>query len=469
MERTSAINIKSAKEQTNFAEVLFVFIALFFSSMVGAKIFGVSLNKAALLPLELFLFYKVVSSNKVIEIKSSTKFLLLFYVLQILNSTVALIFNSGYNIKYDNYSSTLMNNVIQNIFIYIPIVILLSNYPDKERIFKTALKCLVAVCRIHAFWALAQFILWQVEFDLNGFVFTDILNGALGENYQSNLANIGGSIVLRVTGLNFDPAYLSTLMIMGSCFDRRKLFNLLYLLCCTLAMSRVGMVVLVLLLVVRYAMAKKEHGFDMSTDNILKTLSVAVLIVMAFLIMYFSLDAFKVQVDKAIQRFAGVFSPSESKDGTSRHVLYPIYAIYCWIFDLNFLQKLIGVGARISGVVFTNSDFVKDNMTFNSTMLNSAWEIECDYAELLLGDGLIGIVLFLLILLALFRSKDKRFKLFGIVLFFYCVMYDTFAVTVLQVCLIFYFSCYNKYAYKKKSGQGVADVDKTKKDNTVPV
>lgn len=49
------INIKKYFKNGDFV----IFIAVFFSSIVGAQILGVSLNKIALIPLELFLLFKM--------------------------------------------------------------------------------------------------------------------------------------------------------------------------------------------------------------------------------------------------------------------------------------------------------------------------------------------------------------------------------------------------------------------------
>lgn len=415
---------------------LFIFIAVFFSSILGAQAFGISLNKIALIPIELYLVSYCVKHGINFQIKKNVIPLIVFYVVQVLGSLIGLL-NSLYY-KYDNYIPTLTNNIVQNLIFYIPILVICSNLKSNiyDNFIRVLVKQLLFVCRLHCIYAILQFSSWYfLDFDLNNFLFNDILNGTLGDNYKTEFVNLDGVIRLRVTGLNYEPAMLSFIMLLGICMDKSVFFKFLYLLSCVLALSRSG--IITILIVFLYQMFKfaKANQYRISKNSVIKGIIVFILIVLLFIICYFNITPLRDQVDSIIDR---ILNFSTENSGDNRHLMYPIYAFYSWTIDLGLVEKLVGVGARVGGIVFTHSPYVSDMLTFNNLMLNSAWEIECDTAAILLGDGLIGFIAYLTIIIRLMKSIDIKVTSFGLGLLIFGIMYDCFTFTLTQIVIILF-------------------------------
>lgn len=132
---------------------------------------------------------------------------------------------------------------------------------------------------------------------------------------------------------------------------------------------------------------------------------------------------------------------------------YPFLSIYSWFFDLNIIERLIGVGIRTEGLVFNHSQYIASFFDFNRTMLTSAWAIECDFASILLGNGIIGMLVYLYLYIQLIKSKDMSLILLGIGLLVFGIMYDVFISTIVQTTLIFIFAYRGDMLCAKKQVQ----------------
>lgn len=416
-----------------------VFIAVLFSSMVGAQLWGISLNKLALLPLELYCLFHVLKHRKIIIASTSTP-LICFYFAQIVGSFIALL-NHNYLSLYSNYRSTLQNNIIQNVFIYLPLVFSLSVLDNKDKLLSYLKRSLIYTCRIHCVWAIAQFVLWYaISFDFNNFVFVDLLNGLLGDNYKTFLIFLDGKTQLRATGLNYEPAAMATIMLLGVCLEKTFLLKLIYCATCFLGMSRTGIIVTfgTLGFQIIYTSIKHRKNFD---KKLLKKALFYLAGAIVFVLVCLSIDFLRTHILNALSRFMNM---GNRQDGTSRHLMYPIYSLYAWFNELNIAQKTFGIGARVSGLAFSNSEYISSQMILNQTMKTTAWEIECDFAAILLGDGLIGIIAYFALLVGLIKKKELGWISLGVGLFVYGVMYNTFSQTLMQIILITLFSTSKK-------------------------
>lgn len=410
-----------------------IFFALFFSSMLGAKIFGISLNKLALLPLEAVIVYYVIKNRKIYGNKNLYS-LFGFYIVQIAGSLFAIVF-VRYN-NYVGYYNRLITNVIQNVFIYIPILFGLGVLREKFPLYKYFKRALLWVVRIHCVWAIIQFLFWNIfDLNINEIIFKDFLNGFIDISFEQILINIKGKTQIRAAGLTIHVAF-AALMMMGVCFEKNYLLKLLYCLSCVLSMSRTGIVAsfglfFFQLICLLFSIEKSKRKKIFCRGAIISA-SICVI----FLLGYLTIPFVKEQVNNVLDRFLNINS---NKDGSKRHVMYPIYAVFSWIVDLNLFQKIWGIGARVSGLVFVNSNYVSKNMIFNNEMLTTAWEVECDFAAILLGDGIVGFAFYLCMLYILIKSKNRELASLGLGLFVFGIMSAAFSNTLIQITLIFVF------------------------------
>lgn len=421
------------KKYVHFNILFFlIFIAVFFSSMLGAQLFGISLNKIGLIPLEIYVIYHILINGK-ISVNKNLYPLLIFYLVQVIGSLFGLM-KVSYNDTYSGYNERLINNIIQNILIYLPIVTGIGLIKDKYPIFDYLKKSIIYVARFQCVWAIIQFLLWvTVRFDLNDYIFIDIFNGGLGDSFNTTLIFLNGKTSLRAIGLNHEPAALATLMLLGVCFDRKILFKVVYFFACVLAMSRTGIIAILVTLfiqIIYHFYHKKQYA---RVKLFYRLFFGAIFLTILFFILYNKIETIKLQVDNVLDRF---FNMGENSDGSERHIMYPIYAWYSWLMDLNIFEKIWGVGARVSGLTFVHSEYVSSHMIFNNEMLTTAWEIECDMGAILLGDGIVGFFAYLYILFRLIKTKNIELLSLGTGLFVYGFMYATFSNTLIQITLI---------------------------------
>ena len=411
-----------------------IFIAVLFTSLLGATVFGVSLNKIALIPFGVGLLLEFFGTNKhIFRVNRTEKKLLSFYIGAILSCLIGL-FNDN---SFSGYTSKLVSYAVQLLICYIPIALFLWSSKNRENYFKCFQKSVVTVCRIHCIWALVQFISYSLySFDLNSFVFTNLLHGALGGKWTS-WSWENGTLALRVTGLNYDSAYLAIILIFGFIFDKRKAFRVLYFAAAVLSMSRTGIFTMTLAFVVD--LYNKNSLKTIDSKKIFKMVVSIGVISLVFLYLYNTLESVQYQVDYAMSRVADINS-SEKSESTVLHQKYIPYSLLFYLSYLNPIQKLIGVGPRVAGIVFAENESNYSAIVLNQTQQYTAWPIECDFAEVLLGYGILGFILYYGILYDIYKGGNKQLRLFSISMVVMGIMYDYVEMTFFQLALIFILS-----------------------------
>ena len=102
-------NLINRKIGRGFEIVLF--IALMGASMLGAQMLSFSLNKLALIPLEIYLVWYVIKNKEEIRISKFCIPLLIFYFAQFAGSIVGLL-NTNFRQQYLTYYDRLSNNLL---------------------------------------------------------------------------------------------------------------------------------------------------------------------------------------------------------------------------------------------------------------------------------------------------------------------------------------------------------------------
>ncbi len=437
--RCSAIEKKTAfidLEKKNPLINVTVFIAVFFSSMLGAQFLGISLNKIALLPLEFVLFILAIKRKNVVPWNEKKRNLLFWFLAIILSSLVGLTEKD----QLSGYEGLLLANIVQYIAIYIPILLMVNVINDP---FARIKKSIVIVAEINSIWAIVQFVCWYLfSFDWNSFVFISLLKGVMGTKWTA-WDFTTGVLMIRATGLNYDPAFLSQLMVFGFALSKSKLWKAFFLFTCICSMSRVGMVSI--FLIVLYAGYKKITNHDkwhLEKNFLFHTVFFCLIIGMTFVYLYNSVEIVKNQTDSFVNRFAFVSSISTdnaSMDVSSRrHSIYAPLSILV-MAEQPMLNVLFGVGPRIGGSAITHSSYIKE-INPSPEMLCRVWCVECDFAEILLGTGLFGLCLYYLNLFSLLRVKNRYsdyYKKIVMAVFLFGFMYGIGLNTLTVLLFIF--------------------------------
>lgn len=410
-----------------------IYFAIFLSSIIGVQIGGISLNKMALIPLEIILLLQPNLQYQIKNVKRNRMHLVMWYCIAIFASLGGFLFaeNVAYIYKADIEKKELYQ-VIQSLLIYIPIIVLIPN-KIKKRDTKIIIKdAFIITARIQTIWAIIQFFLYYVlSFDLNKWLFVDVLKNASEQWTRFN--NIGGVILLRPTGLNQDAAFLGILLIVGSIFDTSYIWKILYVLVGILSFSRATLITMLALLA--YRLYKKIRGklIIIRLNNILKILIVFGLILIVFGYLYVNVPFINTQINRMILRLTMI---SSGQDGTAKHMSYPKVATEIYLFNMPIYTKLFGIGLPITGVAFNAFSNYIDSFTMGVGYIDRVWTIECDYATTLIGTGIVGLFIYYSFYLKLYKNtRDLHIKELIICIVIYGVMYNLAGITNIQFLL----------------------------------
>lgn len=401
-----------------------IFIMVFFSSIVGGKIGGLSLNKISMIPLMLYL---IIHSKK-ITLRKSLFPLSCFYLLGAFSAVLSL--TSPYAVEVEGYISKSVFYAVQMILLFIPMLLLMSSSKEKEAILSSTVDAIVVTSRINIIIVFLEFVSYFI-FDVS---FTNgILKILYGIDNASALIYLPGiGIFLRPTGLNMDPAYLGVILVFGFIFENNLVWRMLGVVAAICSMSRSSILIIVAIAIISFI---QNNGIKRIKKSYLV---IMVLFVGVCILAIFAVPSINSQIDGLLSRF-NIGNEMKSEDvGTMRHMLYIPKSIEVFLFYYNPIQKLFGFGPRLSGTIIAHAKVMDSYL--NPEMFYAAWSIECDIAELLLGYGLVGFILYYFCL-----SKLRKVDVYGnnlfLVFFLYSIMYDISASTYAQFVLMVFLSC----------------------------
>ena len=217
----------------------FLFFAVLASCMIGAQVLGVSFAKIALIPLELFLLFRLKKLK--VRLNKEKKMLLIWFGLVLVSSFVNIAITDS---PLKGYKTLLLLNIVQTLVFQIPILFMLG---CEKNIFEKVKRFIMIVAKINCVWCIVQFVAWYIfRFDFNRFFFIDVLHGFLGSREWTAWYNDSVSIAIRPTGLNHDPAFLSLLLVIGFILVKSKFWKYFFFVGTIAAMSRVGIVSIVI-------------------------------------------------------------------------------------------------------------------------------------------------------------------------------------------------------------------------------
>ena len=412
-----------------------VFATVLLSSMAGASVGDISLTKIAFIPLILALLTELKTKFSLGRMERK---LLLIYFLIIASSFYGLL-NTGL-FKYDTYEYKLITNIIQYLIIYIPVLLLLSNSKHYFEFKEDFTKAIIFLAKLNCIWAIIQFVVWvDLRIDFNDLVFNTYLHGLLGSNWSVYDQAISGDALirnLRVAGLNYESACFSFIMLLGYALDDKTWHKFVYLAVILLALSRAGIVVSILLLAIEaFKFCRKMNKRKLQYFLV----GLFILVIGCYVILKSPIGTgINNQIQVLLTRFMLVNKASYGS-GTYRHIMYPVWAVQCWLFNLDPLQKLFGVGYRVSGVAFSESTSIQGYL--QNIMSTQAWAIENDFADTLLGIGVVGIALLYSFLWQINKTGDIYSKKIVFIIFFFGLLYNVSIWSFSTIIYIYLMLC----------------------------
>ena len=409
-------------------ERILIFIAVFGSSISGGEIFGISVAKLAILPL-LLLFLTKRGRSK--GLKTYSILLLIWFSLFLISSAFG--FFSPIQ-KMSGFDSRLLMNMVTMGGIYIPVVFLLSRQDNKTELFHQFKFSLLWTARIHAIWAILQFLLYSLfRFDLNSFALSWLFESgtsAFDNNYGSGEPF---KVFIRATGINHDPAFLGIVIVCGALFDVNLIWKLLYVGTSALAMSRSSVIVIVfvVLLQMMHFLARKKMTMKKYAPPLLLASGLGVIVLFSA----FSNPSIREPISHMFSRFEQLTVSVHQQGGDARHLMYLFEPFNVSMNNLSFVQILFGIGPRNGGNAL--SQFYTGSVSVVTTDAGSAWSIESDPGELWLGCGLLGFVAYYASLVSFWRKGGFEAKLISLSFVIFGLMYDIAFQPLTQLVLIF--------------------------------
>lgn len=416
-------------------------IAVFGSSIIGAQIGPISLNKIALIPLLIYLICAcLINNTRYIQVKYINKDQIYWYLVCIFSCLVSL-FRSNIGQEFKGYYSNSINYLIQIVLFYIPLILLIAMYPQKRLLIIKFKNALIFTCRIQMIWALLQFILYTgINYDLNQQILVNVLGGLGRETWTNFLWNYTPP-VLRISGLNYDGAFLGYFLLIGLIFDEKRIFKVAYLAVILISMQRsalLGAAFVAIFFMLNRLINLHKHT---SIKPIVKYVLLLLVLIVIFLVVLNKVTVVNDYFTKFMSRF-DFLQGSSSSVSSQRHMLYLPYAIKT-LFSIDPSVFLIGIGPRSSGIALTLNISNLSSLVLSPAMYVNAWAIECDFAELLLGSGLIGTIFYYLTCYSVYKKGTIQIKLYIVSLVAIGFMYGFSHLTITHLLLMF------AYLYEK--------------------
>lgn len=408
------------------------------------------MNKIALVPiLVLLVLFKCYDKRNIAINKSKLNLLImLWYVIGVSSCFSGIIFCVTNDLfTYNNLLNSQIFYILQCIFIYIPLFILIQSYNYRFDFYTITKTALVHIARINVVYQYMQIVCWyMLNFDLNHWLFNIVLNAdRLWTSYAGKYIGSEYFVVLRPTAFNLDAAYLGLLMILGFCIDRNKIWKILYPLSCMLALSRSSVLVIGIISILQM------YGALGNFSNLFKSKKGInhLIVSMALLVIIINNSYVEMQMAHIYDRFLYVLSGA---DGTNRHIGYLFDSISIALYELPVMQTFLGIGLNCAGVILSHHNQLL-SYELNEFMLSNAWVIECDLANVLLGTGVVGLTVYIGLFSVIFLHSENDTRSIIISLLLLSFMYNFSNSTIFQLLLLLVFSCKVKNTQREISDE----------------
>ncbi len=305
------------------------------------------------------------------------------------------------------------------ISILIILLLLVSSKKDLISGRNFFLKGLYYAAFIQFFWICMQQLFYSVKgIDLNLMVF----------GIASPVQNGG----LALTGLSWERANAIIALIIGMILTDNQFIKILFIIGSLLTASRTGIGIIIAIFIYDIFISRGQIKFrrNISIKNLVIYISV---ILLAIFILQSSVirQYFNYTVIRFQRLFTGGDDYSVNSVQVDGHILY-----YQWLLPtlkrLPFIQLLFGCGTGISGWVYS--------VMYNRFTTGGPWGVETDFVGLILGNGLVGAVLYyynsLKILISQQNQKLKKIMLAILVgTFMYSFLGSSISVLLMIFCL----------------------------------
>lgn len=254
-------------------------------------------------------------------------------------------------------------------------------------------------------YGIFQGLLWYgFSINLNEIVFGRILNAGSEDIMWDN--NILGGIVMRFTGFSWEPANFALVMLIGIILAKTVKMRLLFIMMIVFSYSKTGILTLLLLALV-YIMSIikgivfKEHF----SIKLIKAYTVIIALVVLSLLAVVEYDKLLYVyrlVENILENLYIAIMTEESLSGNIHKMYY--LAVLDVIEKGNIWEFLFGYGTFSAGYPYALYDIIPYG-------IKKAWNPETDFITLLIGNGIVGVLVYYgIVLQNLFCIKDYKYR-----------------------------------------------------------
>lgn len=270
---------------------------------------------------------------------------------------------------------------------------------------------------IQLIWGTMQIVLYHINgFLLNQVVFGNLLHINLEYADWTRYTGIG----IRPTGIGWETAVYASSLLFGLIYTRKLYCKILFCIGILSSTSGTGIISLVALLIYevtvnkyfiikdksRQLNCKKKYSVYSIVRALLITVSVCGIMLIFFMYNKNIISYSYVSLNRFIRMIEG---GNMGETSTSIHMLY-YKKLPSIIFHGNFIQGILGYGNFMVGRIYT--------LLYGLYSNTIAWNPESDFITILLGNGILGAILYYyLIYKAFILCKNRTLKKYLVIIF----------------------------------------------------
>lgn len=297
--------------------------------------------------------------------------------------------------------SSSLRATLKFMIVFVPFLLFVKKETilDKRKYF---MKGLYVSVIFQLIWEFAQILFWSIgNIPLNKVIFGDLLNIDIGRNWL-----FWSDGRMRPTGLSWEPANLSLSLIIGYVLSEKKILKGLFILGIIMSTSRIGIgafLVVFLFDVIRFFKEKRV----INKKKIALIIPTIIVIIIAILILVNVNKGFLDYMVKNIEGTINTIAHIGDNPSANRHIEYYLRIFEAFSF-LNIFQILFGVGVTCAGYPYANY------LGIYST--DKVWTPETDYISILIGNGILGAIIYFYWLYGIVRKNRDNYKIIDIII-----------------------------------------------------
>lgn len=361
-----------------------IYMFALFSTMPLISIKGYTLYIILLYFIILFVCF----FSKKLKLIKIDKIFIIYYISMIITTVGSFFSEVGDDWKVYSIKATI------NIGCIILIISFLCTQ-EKYSLTNVFFKGLKMSVKIQIIWCIIQILLYKtMGIDINNLIFVQLLKTT---DQASQFKN--GTLVC--SGLCENAGNLVVILILYFLFNKDLFHKLICIIITFLSGNSTAEIAILICIVLElgfmFTQRVKSNKLKLNNSKVISYI-VFIGIALLFILIYHNIifDQFNLLISR-------IMAFNDNLQGNSSRVHFLYYSRFSQIFiNLSVFKKLFGYGINCSGYPFSY---------YYNQYVNSVWCVESDYINIILGQGLIGVITyFIWYIQTVFRAAKVNFK-----------------------------------------------------------